>query len=214
MSKNKKKIKSIELAAQSGAAKEVVEKYGTAAKEHIVSYTGQDNEVGKTLKRGLKKTSESKVSAGYKSHNIKQQAGYAAEDIYTARKNAGKIINGDNTKYSRTDDLGRVNDPLYDHVLLDSNGIEISGTGEQMKFVGSSPKECLTKLKSKHFQKYLDADATITVPSDYYEGIVQEANNQIQSLEKQLAKAKKMVIQKLQIQSPKKLINSKKLKIM
>ena len=191
MSKKKKsKLESLELAAQSGAAHEVVGRYGDAAKQHYVSYSGKDNEAGKTLKRGLKKTAESKVNPEYREQNIKQQAGFAAEDKYTARQNAEKIIKGEKTRISRTDDLGRVNDPLYDHVLLDGEGIEIPGTGEQMKFVGSNPKACLTKLESEKFQKYLDADATITVPSDYYEGIINEANSRIQSLEKQLARAK------------------------
>ena len=87
--------------------------------------------------------------------------------------------------------MGKVNDPIYDHIILDGEGIEIPGTGEQMKFVGSNPKACLNKLASKKFQKYLDADATITVSSDYYHGIIQEANNRIQLLEKQLDKANK-----------------------
>ena len=191
MSKKKKsKLESLELAAQSGAAHEVVGRYGDAAKQHYVSYSGKDNEAGKTLKRGLKKTAESKVNPEYREQNIKQQAGFAAEDKYTARQNAEKIFKGEKTRITRTDDLGRVNDPLYDHVLLDGEGIEIPGTGEQMKFVGSNPKACLTKLESEKFQKYLDADATITVPSDYYEGIINEANARIQSLEKQLARAK------------------------
>ena len=86
--------------------------------------------------------------------------------------------------------MGRVNDPLFDHVLLDGDGIEIPGTGEQMKFVGSDPKACLEKLESEKFRKYLDADATITVPSDYYDGIISEANKEIASLENQLARAK------------------------
>ena len=191
MSKKRNKRKeSIELATQAGATTEVVGRYGSASKQHLVAYSGQDNEVGKTLKRGLKKTSESKVNPEYREQNIKQQAGFAAEDKYTARQNAEKVINGDKTRYARTDDLGRVNDPLYDHILLDENGIEIPGTGEQMKFVGSSPKTCLNKLESKEFQKYLDADARITVPSDYYKDIIQEADNRILSLEKQLARAK------------------------
>ena len=191
MSKKRNKRKeSIELATQAGATTEVVGRYGSASKQHLVAYSGQDNEVGKTRKRGLKKTSESKVNPEYREQNIKQQAGFAAEDKYTARQNAEKVINGDKTRYARTDDLGRVNDPLYDHILLDENGIEIPGTGEQMKFVGSSPKTCLNKLESKEFQKYLDADARITVPSDYYKDIIQEADNRILSLEKQLARAK------------------------
>lgn len=187
--KNDKK-KSLEYAAQSGAAYDVVGRYGSASKEHLVAYSGQDNEFGRTLKRGLKKTSESKVSSEYRDQNLKQQAGFAAEDKYTARQNAEKIIKGDRTRVSRTDDLGRVNDPLFDHVLLDGDRIEIPGTGEQMKFVGSNPKACLNKLESSKFQKYLDANATITVPSDYYDGIITEANKEIASLENQCARAK------------------------
>lgn len=184
------KDKSIEYSGQAGAAYDVVGRYGSASKEHLVSYSGQDNENGRTLKRGLKKTASSKVNPKFRRQNLKQQAGFAAEDKYTARQNAERIINGDKTRVCRTDDLGRVNDPLFDHVLLDSDGMEIPGTGEQMKFVGSDPKACLSKLKSKEFKKYLNADATITVPSDYYEGIISEANTEIASLEKQLAKAK------------------------
>lgn len=177
---------SMELSMQSCASYDVVNRFGSASKEHLVAYYGNDNELGKTLKRGLKKTSESRINPDYLKQNIKQQAGFAAEDKYAARQNAEKIISGSNERYSRTDDLGRVNDPLHDHVLLDSNGIEIPSSGEQMKFVGSNPKECLNKLDSDKFQKYLDANAKITVPSDYYNGIIAEANKRIQKLEEQL----------------------------
>ena len=210
MKKDKKK--SLEFALQAGAAHEVTNRYGSASKQHLVAYSGQDYESGKTLKRGLKKTSESKINPEYRDQNLKQQAGFAAEDKYTARQNAEKIIKGEKTRYSRTDDLGRVNDPLYDHVLLDSNGIEIPGTGEQMKFVGSNPKECLKKLESEKFQKYLDADAKITVPSDYYEGIITEANNEISNLEKQLARAKQNNNEELASSIEKKIEKVKKLK--
>lgn len=184
MSKNKKE-KSIESAAQAGAAYEVVDRYGSAAKEHLVAYGGVDRESGKQLKRGLKRTAGSKVNPDYVDQNIKQQAGFAAEDKYTARQNAEKIIKGEKERVVRTDDMGRVNDPLFDHVCVDGDGIVIPGTGEQMKFVGSNPKECLNKLESEKFQKYLDADATITVPSDYYDGIISEIDSRIQSLESQ-----------------------------
>jgi hypothetical protein len=39
-----KKKKSIDLAAQSGAANEVVSRYGSASKEHLVSYSGVDSQ--------------------------------------------------------------------------------------------------------------------------------------------------------------------------
>lgn len=212
MAKHKNKHKSLEYAAQSGAAYEVVGRYGSASKEHLVAYSGQDNEYGRTLKRGLKKTSESKVNPEYRDQNLKQQAGFAAEDKYTARQNAERIIKGDKNRVCRTDDLGRVNDPLFDHVLLDGDGIEIPGTGEQMKFVGSDPKACLKKLESEKFQKYLDADATITVPSDYYEGILAEANKEIASLENQLARAKQDNNQQLASSIEKRIQKIKKIK--
>ena len=189
--KKKSGFNSIESSAQSGAAHEVVNRYGSASKEHLVAYSGRDNEFDKTLKRGLNKTAQSKVNPDFEKQNIKQQAGFAAEDKYTARQNTEKIISGSKDRYRRTDDLGRVNDPLFDHVLLDSEGIEIPGTGEQMKFVGSNPKDCLNLLQSEKFKKYLDANASITVPSDYYEDIIQEASKKIQSLEIQLDKARK-----------------------
>ena len=47
MSKNNKKRdkeKSLEYTAQSGAAHEVVSRYGNASKQHLVAYSGQDNE--------------------------------------------------------------------------------------------------------------------------------------------------------------------------
>lgn len=161
MTKKRKHTQSIDLAAQSGAANEVVSRYGSASKEHLVSYSGVDNENGRKLVRGLEKTAESKVNKDYASQNIKQQAGFAAEDKYTARQNAEKIISGSKERYSRTDDLGRVNDPLFDHVLLDEDGVVVLGSGEQMKFVGNSPKACLNKLASEKFQKYIDADAKL-----------------------------------------------------
>ena len=56
MPKNKKlRINSIELVAQAGAANDVVGRFGSASKQHLVAYSGRDNEFGKTLKRGLKK---------------------------------------------------------------------------------------------------------------------------------------------------------------
>ena len=43
--KKRKNIdKSLEYAAQSGAAYEVVGRYGSASKEHLVAYSGHDND--------------------------------------------------------------------------------------------------------------------------------------------------------------------------
>ncbi|MDR3343748.1 MAG: hypothetical protein LBT14_13415 [Treponema sp.] len=172
-------------AGLAGAAAEGVQRYGSANKEHVVAYGGVDNEAGKTLSKGLESISESKVHPDYQQQNIKQQAGFAAEVKETARENAERVINNDKTRVVRTDDIGRVNDPLYDHVVVDENGTVISGSGSQMKFVGKTPSEALDKIASQKYQKYHDADAKIEVPSDFYDDIKKEAREKISSLQKQ-----------------------------
>ena len=176
---------------------DTVDSNGSAIKEYIVAYSGIDNENGRVLKRGLRKTAASKIHPDYATSNIKQQAGYQAEDIYVARQNAKNIIDGSSIRYSRTDDIigpdgkYRVNDPLYDHVKIDVLGNVIEDSGEQMKFLGNNPKECFKKLYSTpKFQKYYDAGATITVPSDFYNEVKEEANNTIHDLEEGLRRYK------------------------
>ena len=182
--KREQGIENVINAGIAGAAYETVQRYGDAAKQHYVAYSGQDNEFGNNLVKGLKQISREKVNPDYEYQNIHQQAGFSAEGKDVARTNAEKIINGDSTRKIRTDDLGRVNDPLYDTVTIDSNGNIIEGSGAQMKFLGASENDpmgegnaarALEKLQSKKFQKYIDADAKIDVPSDQYEGIIQEA---------------------------------------
>lgn len=178
-----------------GANYETIQRYGTAAKDHYIAYSGIDNETGKTLAKGLKQISEEKVNPNYKFQNIQQQAGYSAEVKDVARSNAERIIKGDSTRKVRTDDLGRVNDPLYDTVLIDENGEIIEESGVQMKFIGASKKDptgegnaarALKKLQSKKFEKYIEHDAKIDVPADQYDKMVQEANKEIKDLSKQL----------------------------
>lgn len=181
---NKKKDK--RNAAIAGAATETVQRYGSAAKEHLVAYSGIDNEAGKELKRSLKSVSKQKVNPDYKSQNLKQQSGFSAEIKETANSNAESIIKGSTKRKVRTDDVGRVNDPLYDHIEIDANGNFIAGSGTQMKFVGDSPKEAVAKLASKDFSKYLDNDVKIEVPADFYDDMIAEASEQIEKLERQL----------------------------
>ncbi|MBR3813796.1 MAG: hypothetical protein IKK38_07960 [Spirochaetaceae bacterium] len=211
MADKNEKIKTLENAALEGAATEVVQRYGSAAKEHFVVYTGKDNETGEQLKRGLKDIAKSKVNQDYKEANLKQQAGFAAEQKYTARQNAESIINKEKTRVHNTDVKGSGDyDQLFDHIITDENGIVISQ--EQMKFVGSNPKACLDKLASKKFQKYFDADATITIPSDYYDGIIEEANKSINSFEKQLKHAKETGNKELEKSLEEKIEKYKKIK--
>ena len=121
---NNKKRKEDDLlcAGISGAAFETIQRYGEAAKQHYVSYSGVDNETGKTLVKGLQQISEEKINPDYEFQNIHQQAGFSAEIKDVARSNADSIVKGETTRKIRTDDLGRVNDPLYDTVSINENG--------------------------------------------------------------------------------------------
>ncbi|MCI5892306.1 MAG: hypothetical protein MRZ66_02735 [Clostridiales bacterium] len=183
---DKRKKENIKNAAIAGGASEVVQRYGSAVKEHIVSYTGVDNEMGKQLQKSLKSISDQKVNPNYKSLNLKQQAGFSAEVKETANFNAEEIIKRSSNRKVRTDDIGRVNDTLYDHVEVDAAGNIIPGSGSQMKFIGNNPKETLSKLTSKKYSKYFNNDAKIDVPKERYNDIINEANEQIKSLEKQV----------------------------
>ncbi len=195
MKDEKERRDDLKNAAISGAAAETVQRYGAAAKEHFVAYSGVDNEAGKTLAKGLKSVSQERINPKYQYQNIHQQAGFSAEIKDAARENAKNIINGSAERKIRTDDLGRVNDPLFDHVTLDANGNPIEGTGAQMKFIGASekdptgagaPKRALKSLQGSRFRKYLDNDAKIEVPSDYYDRMQQEADAQLKDLQEQL----------------------------
>lgn len=190
-------IEGLERAAIEGASAEVIQRYGSAIKQHYVAYSGVDNEAGRELSKGLKSISKSKVNNKDYDRNIKQQAGFSAEVKSTARKNAKKIIDGESTRTIRTDDRGCVNDPLYDHVEVDVMGNIIEGSGSQMKFVGNTPEELLAKLNGKKFQKYIDADALLDIADDDYDALMGVNGNpgiidqKIEKLKKQMEHAEK-----------------------
>lgn len=222
MKKDKKdKTDILKKAAIEGASAETIQRFGSASKEYLVAYSGVDNETGKVFKRSLKSVSKSKVNPEYEKSNLKQQAGFSAEILDVADQNAENIINKNPNRKTRTDDIpkttdpktglpvGGTNDELFDHVMLDANGNIIPGSAAQMKFVGNTPDQCLDKLTSKKFQKYLDADAKLEVPKDFYDKIKEEAEERIKSLQEQqkrlladgnteLAKQKQEQIEKLQ----------------
>ena len=175
----------VQTMTTSTVASPIVQRYGAAIKEHLVAYGGVDNEKGQQLTRSLKSISEQKTNPNYKYQNLKQQAGFAAEVQETARENAERAIIGEPNRVVRTDDIGRVNDPLYDLVEIDAEGNVINGSGVQMKFVGATAEECWKKAISPKFQKYVDGNARIGVPSDYYDKMIDAANEQIESLNKQ-----------------------------
>jgi len=180
-----------------GAAAENISRYGSAAKEHLVAFSGVDNESGKSHKKGLKSISQSKVNEDYRKANIKQQAGFSAEVKSVARKNAKNIVNKDKTRYIRSDDLGRTNDQIIDIAVIGANGKEVRSLGAQMKFVGSSADKLLDNLQSKKYSKYLKANAILDIPDDFYEDLVGRdgskgiIDQRIDILESQILKAEK-----------------------
>ena len=174
--------------ALAGAATDVVDRFGSGIKEHIVAYGGTDNETGQVLKRSLKGISQSKVNPEYREANIKQQAGFAAETKEVARRRAEQAIRGEKPTVMRTDDIpGHVNDPLYDITSeVDAAGNPVPGSSAQMKFVGSSPHAAVDKMLGKDFQKYIDNDCKMLVPSDYFDSMKEDLGKRIDSLKEQI----------------------------
>lgn len=203
--KNKKEEYEDQLlkAGLAGAQAETIQRYGSAVKEHVVAYTGKDNETGQKLAKGLKDIAKSKLNPNDRERNIKQQAGFAAEVKTTACENAEKIIRGDRTsKVIRTDDMskqpdgrghtiGGKNEQLYDVAEVWTDGSYIAGTGRQLKYVGRDPESCYNKLIGKKFNKYRDADVQIEIPSDFYDGVQEKLKARKLDLEKQIADARR-----------------------
>ncbi|MBR5969598.1 MAG: hypothetical protein IK016_04545 [Lachnospiraceae bacterium] len=161
-------------AAMEGASAEVLQRYGAAVKEHVSAYSGKD--AGKSLAKGLKSISHSKVHPDHKAANIKQQAGFSAEVKSVARKNAEHIMKGEPDRLIRTDDVllddgtKNINDQIYDISELDANGKFVPTS--QMKFVGKDAPAMLDRLCEKKFEKYFEQGATIDIPDDFYEELI------------------------------------------
>lgn len=188
-------------AGLAGAQTEVVQRYGAAVKEHVMAYTGVDQELGVNLSKGLKDIAKSKVNPADKARNIKQQAGFSAEVKTVARENAEKIINKNHSsKITRTDDMykqpdgkgktiGGKNEQLYDVAAVDKNQIYIENSGRQLKYVGGNAEGCYQKLLNKKFDKYRDADVPIEIPSDFYDAVKEKLGIKEQELHRQIERA-------------------------
>jgi len=152
-----------------------LERFGFANAEHFKTHTD------------LNKIANSNINAEYADNNYHQQAGFSAEIKTTARTNAQNIIDGNDTRISRTDDVGSVNHPQFDHVEIDNNGnpiLDINGNymgGSQQKVFKNL--DSYRKLYGKEFNHY--KDAILDVPSDQIKDIKIDWNNQISKLEKQ-----------------------------
>lgn len=194
----KEKSEYIKNHAIAGAETEIVQRYGVAAKEHFVAYSGTDNEIGKQLKKGLKNISEAKVHPDYKKTNLEQQAGFAAEVKSVAKGNAENIIHRDKKRYTRTDDIkkqkygnndiGGTNEQLYDIALFDGTNIV---DAEQLKFIkqGKTAAETIDALcTDKSYQKYFDKDIKFGIATDKYNFDQRKLNKEISVLKEKLKK--------------------------
>lgn len=135
----------------------------------------------------LRKIAGSKINPDYKDTNSQQQAGFSAEVKQTARTNAQNAIDGKAQRIERTDNVGDVNYPQYDHVNVDKNGNPIldhngkyTGGSQQKNF---SKIENYDKLRNKDYEHY--KDTPIDVPSDHYDQIMEKWNNDRNKLVKQ-----------------------------
>jgi hypothetical protein len=195
---DEEKAKTLENAGLAGAASEVVQRFGSANREFLVGYSGNDFESGQILKKNLKGISENKVNPEYAYNNIHQQAGYSAEVAKTSQDNAENIINKSPKRTMRTDDhpdFG-TNDTVYDHIET-INGQVLSGSGSQMKFV-ADPKQLIDKIATgegggkNDLSRYLDAK--LDLPSDQinakaYEEYCMKQSKRLRMLAEEKAKA-------------------------
>lgn len=223
--------KGLEGAALTGGSFETVQRYGSAAKEHYVAYSGVDYEhsdphTGQphVLKKSLKSIKNQRENAEYEYQIRRQKEGWAAEVKDTAETNAENIINGKSTRKIRYDDVpgNSANNQLYDHVEIDSRGNVIEGSGSQMKFIGAQQNDpngvhnaenTVNKLvNNKKFQKYIDNDVTIEVPKDEYEKCLKAADKELKDAEQQLKRCQAEGKREAAEQQKQKINNIKKLK--
>lgn len=201
MDDKKKRYQTMRNASISGSQAEVVHRYGAAVKEHIVAYSGVDQETGQTMQKSLKSVFEEKISGKQPYQSIKAQAGYAAEIETVAKENAEQIIAGDPVRSSRTDDIsknlksssgqsvGGVNNQLYDIISIAEDGSYIEGSARQLKYVGKNASECCDRLLLKKFDKYRDAKASIEIPKDFYDDVKGELDRRAERLNDQIKSA-------------------------
>ena len=156
---------------------------------------------------GLKEISNWKLNEQFYDQNIKQQAGYVAEVISTAKENIKAIAERSGIRTFRADDLPDLfakNDQYVDKVRMDANGNILERI--QVKFVGNNGTECLNKLMSKDFDKYfLDGKVDkMEIPKEFYDEIRSEGmiQKRLENFTKQLEAVEKLgktdVAEKLQ----------------
>lgn len=195
---NKNSENNIEIAFKMGTHA-TVQREGEATSQVIQAYKGvRYDSRGSNLNhegRSLKNIKEYKINENYVTQNIKQQAGFDAELIDEARRNKNNIRTGKKERVRTSDGIGQTNDMKYDHVILDSHGNVLDGSGSQMKFYGIELKKSKITYRvidkivtDKSWERY---DTLIDIPAEQYEEAKKYAEREAATLRKQAEKLKK-----------------------
>lgn len=178
--------------------------YGEAGAVYILGYQGNSEH----LVKGLKDIAKSRVNPRYEYINLKQQAGFSAEQHFQDQYNARAILEGSKFRLTRTDHLGGNfrNHEQYDLIAVDVNGNPLVKDGNQfiycaqMKFRGRyEDLESIKKSAENSMKKFVNdkewykyKDAGLLVPSEQYGHMKDFGKKKIIELTKQLDKCKKI----------------------
>lgn len=159
-----------------------LEKFGFANAEHFKSYSD------------LQKIANSKINTQYAENNYHQQSGFSAEIKTEARRNAKNIMDGKNIRVKRTDNIGQVNHPKFDHVEVDKKGNPIltndgsfQGGSQQKVHINLETYDRYSKIE--WYEKY--KDTPIDVPSDQLDEIKKRYSSRINELKQQELRLRK-----------------------
>lgn len=154
--------------------------------EIIRGYNGQNGA------KGHRAIAKSKVNPSYKSQNLKQQSGFNAEINMVTEQNIKAIREKSNIHAYRTDELGQVNNPKTDIVLINkTTGERIPSSNIQVKFRGKTGVENIKQLLGlKEFEKY--SDHWLAIPTEQLYEAHHYIDLKIQKLNQQIEKQKKI----------------------
>lgn len=187
----------LKAAGMGVALKDVTARHGAAVNEWLGAYDGVNYEAGFTprarMQKSFKSIAKSKVSRNpdFAKSNIKQQSGFDAELIEVTQARADAAARGEKPHTLRMDDAGpkgarHSNDQFIDILEVDANGKPIPGSGYQMKFIGGSSEQCLSKLLGKKCRKYLDQGVDIAIPADFFDKVMSALDKKTASVNKQI----------------------------
>lgn len=191
-SKETDDLENVSKGAYVGSHSVQIGRRSSASQEYVKAYTGVDPATGQKMQKSLSSIAKSKINPNYRSQNIKQQAGYTAEVLEVAEKNAANIMEGKHAGYTRVDDVpGRpVNETAFDITAFDENGREVLSESSQLKFTKSNAKEQAKQLTGRKFRKKYP-HGKYTVPAERYGEIKNELVQQQIDLKEKIKYAQK-----------------------